>query len=221
VFTAWWTYLLIVSVPVGFFLLQSALQAGRLVASQPGITLANPLVAAVWGAIATAADLKSAQHRLAGSWWRLLSGRPLRASGRRDIASRNHAASVWVAWALSAGPALRLGRPRPTVACGAGQVPPYAPDHGVSPMMGFPLAGRCCVHTDFYRSRDQSAGRPANAWVVQGAREPPLGPWSLPRADRRFEQEARTGNRPGSELRRARPSRRRRPGLPGRAPGSR
>ena len=49
VFTTWWTYLLILTVPVGFFLLQGALQAGRLVASQPGITLANPLVAAVWG----------------------------------------------------------------------------------------------------------------------------------------------------------------------------
>ncbi|MCA1672563.1 MAG: DMT family transporter [Actinobacteria bacterium] len=49
VFTTWWTYLLVLTVSVGFFLLQSALQAGRLVASQPGITLANPLVAAVWG----------------------------------------------------------------------------------------------------------------------------------------------------------------------------
>ena len=49
VFTTWWTSLLILTVPVAFFLLQSALQAGRLVASQPGITLANPLIAAIWG----------------------------------------------------------------------------------------------------------------------------------------------------------------------------
>lgn len=49
VFTTWWTYLLILTFPVGFLLLQNARQAGRLVASQPGITLANPLVAAVWG----------------------------------------------------------------------------------------------------------------------------------------------------------------------------
>jgi drug/metabolite transporter (DMT)-like permease len=49
VFTTWWTYLLILAVPAGFLLLQNAMQAGRLVASQPGITLANPLVAAVWG----------------------------------------------------------------------------------------------------------------------------------------------------------------------------
>lgn len=49
VFTTWWTYLLVATASVGFFLLQSALQAGRLVASQPGITLVNPLVAAAWG----------------------------------------------------------------------------------------------------------------------------------------------------------------------------
>jgi len=49
VFTTWWTYLLVATVSVGFFLLQSAVQAGRLVASQPGITLANPLVASAWG----------------------------------------------------------------------------------------------------------------------------------------------------------------------------
>lgn len=49
VFTTWWTYLLILTVPLGFLLLQNALYNGRLVASQPGITLANPLVAAVWG----------------------------------------------------------------------------------------------------------------------------------------------------------------------------
>ncbi|MDP8971279.1 MAG: DMT family transporter [Actinomycetota bacterium] len=49
VFTTWWTYLLVLTGSVAFFLLQSALQAGRLVASQPGITLANPLVAMVWG----------------------------------------------------------------------------------------------------------------------------------------------------------------------------
>ncbi len=49
VLTTWWTYLLVFTGSVAFFLLQSALQAGRLVASQPGITLANPLLATVWG----------------------------------------------------------------------------------------------------------------------------------------------------------------------------
>lgn len=35
--------------PVGFYLLQNALAAGNLVASQPGFTLTNPLVSVVWG----------------------------------------------------------------------------------------------------------------------------------------------------------------------------
>jgi drug/metabolite transporter (DMT)-like permease len=46
---AWQTWAFIIVGAAGFLLLQNALQAGRLVASQPGITLANPLVAGVWG----------------------------------------------------------------------------------------------------------------------------------------------------------------------------
>lgn len=49
VFTAWQTYAVVLVGPAGFFLLQNALRAGRLVASQPGLTLANPLVAIGWG----------------------------------------------------------------------------------------------------------------------------------------------------------------------------
>lgn len=49
VLATWHTWALLVTGAAGFLLLQNALQAGRLVASQPGITLANPLVAAVWG----------------------------------------------------------------------------------------------------------------------------------------------------------------------------
>ncbi|WP_225977993.1 DMT family transporter [Gandjariella thermophila] len=49
VLTAWQTYGVLVVGPAGFLLLQDALRAGRLVASQPGLTLANPLVAIGWG----------------------------------------------------------------------------------------------------------------------------------------------------------------------------
>ncbi len=49
VFTTWQTYAVLVIGPSGFFLLQAALRAGRLVASQPGMTLSNPLVAIGWG----------------------------------------------------------------------------------------------------------------------------------------------------------------------------
>ncbi len=47
--TAWQTYAVIVLGPTSFFLLQSALQAGKLDASQPGFTLMNPLVGVLWG----------------------------------------------------------------------------------------------------------------------------------------------------------------------------
>lgn len=49
VLTTWQTYALLVVGPLSFLLLQTALQAGSLVASQPGLTLANPLVAVTWG----------------------------------------------------------------------------------------------------------------------------------------------------------------------------
>ncbi len=45
----WQSWVLIAAAIGGFLLLQNALQAGRLAASQPGITLANPAVALVWG----------------------------------------------------------------------------------------------------------------------------------------------------------------------------
>lgn len=48
-FTAWQTYLIIVTGPSAFFLLQNALQAGSLVASQPAMTLSNPVIAVIWG----------------------------------------------------------------------------------------------------------------------------------------------------------------------------
>lgn len=49
VFATWQTYLIIVTGPGGFFLLQNALEAGSLVASQPAMTLTNPAAAIAWG----------------------------------------------------------------------------------------------------------------------------------------------------------------------------
>jgi len=48
-FTTWQTYGVVVLGPLSFYLLQNALQAGNLVASQPGFTLTNPLVSVLWG----------------------------------------------------------------------------------------------------------------------------------------------------------------------------
>ncbi|RZT86236.1 hypothetical protein EV383_3127 [Pseudonocardia sediminis] len=62
VLTTWQTWALLAVGTSGFFLLQNAVQAGRLVASQPGITLANPLVAAVWG-------VGPLGEQVRGGWW--------------------------------------------------------------------------------------------------------------------------------------------------------
>jgi drug/metabolite transporter (DMT)-like permease len=49
--TSWQTYAALVVGPASFFLLQNALQAGSLVASQPGFTLVNPLASVLWGVL--------------------------------------------------------------------------------------------------------------------------------------------------------------------------
>jgi drug/metabolite transporter (DMT)-like permease len=60
--TAWQTYAVIVLGPTSFFLLQSALQAGSLDASQPGFTLMNPLVGVLWGVFVFG------EHPRGGGW---------------------------------------------------------------------------------------------------------------------------------------------------------
>lgn len=45
----WQTWAMVLMGPAGFFMLQNALRAGKLVASQPGLSLANPLVSIGWG----------------------------------------------------------------------------------------------------------------------------------------------------------------------------
>lgn len=52
VFSSWTTYAMIVADIAGMFLMQNSLQAGRLVAAQPGITLLDPLAAICWGIFA-------------------------------------------------------------------------------------------------------------------------------------------------------------------------
>jgi drug/metabolite transporter (DMT)-like permease len=49
VLTTWQTYGLIVCGSGAMFLMQNALHAGRLVASQPGMTLLDPAIAILWG----------------------------------------------------------------------------------------------------------------------------------------------------------------------------
>jgi drug/metabolite transporter (DMT)-like permease len=50
-FTSWQLYAMLAAGITGFFLTQSALNAGRLVAAQPGISLMDPLISVLWGVL--------------------------------------------------------------------------------------------------------------------------------------------------------------------------
>ncbi|MGH3419107.1 MAG: DMT family transporter, partial [Streptosporangiaceae bacterium] len=50
-FTNWQLYGMIAAGVLGMFLVQSALNAGRLIAAQPGLTLSDPVVSIMWGVL--------------------------------------------------------------------------------------------------------------------------------------------------------------------------
>jgi drug/metabolite transporter (DMT)-like permease len=49
--TSWQLYGMIAAGVLGMFLVQSALNAGRLIAAQPGLTLSDPIVSILWGVL--------------------------------------------------------------------------------------------------------------------------------------------------------------------------
>lgn len=49
--TAWQTYVMVLCGLAGMYFMQNAVHAGRLIVAQPGITLADPVVAIVWGVV--------------------------------------------------------------------------------------------------------------------------------------------------------------------------
>ncbi|MBV9793276.1 MAG: DMT family transporter [Actinobacteria bacterium] len=52
IFTSWQLYAMIATGALGMFLVQSALNAGRLIAAQPGLTLSDPIISILWGVLA-------------------------------------------------------------------------------------------------------------------------------------------------------------------------
>ncbi|PZH04841.1 hypothetical protein C1I97_19115 [Streptomyces sp. NTH33] len=50
-FTSWQLWAMIAAGACAMFLLQSAMQAGRLLVTQPGLTMADPVVAILWGTL--------------------------------------------------------------------------------------------------------------------------------------------------------------------------
>jgi len=51
-FTSWEIYAMVASGLLGMFLVQSALNAGGLIAAQPGLTLSDPVISVLWGVFA-------------------------------------------------------------------------------------------------------------------------------------------------------------------------
>jgi drug/metabolite transporter (DMT)-like permease len=60
--TSWELYAMIASGVLAMFLLQSAMNAGRLIAAQPGLTLSDPLVSVLWGVMVF-------HERVRGGWY--------------------------------------------------------------------------------------------------------------------------------------------------------
>jgi drug/metabolite transporter (DMT)-like permease len=61
-FTSWQLYGMIAAGVLGIFLLQSAMNAGRLIAAQPGLTLSDPIVSILWGVFVFG-------ERVRGGWY--------------------------------------------------------------------------------------------------------------------------------------------------------
>lgn len=66
IFVSWQTYLMVLSGAASMYLLQNAMAAGRLAAVQPGLTLADPIVAIVWGTVVFGEHVR-------GGWFLLLA----------------------------------------------------------------------------------------------------------------------------------------------------
>jgi hypothetical protein len=60
--TSWELYGMIAAGALGMFLVQSAMNAGRLIAAQPGLTLSDPIVSILWGVLVFG-------ERVRGGWY--------------------------------------------------------------------------------------------------------------------------------------------------------
>jgi drug/metabolite transporter (DMT)-like permease len=62
--TGWQVYAMVAAGTLGMFLTQSALNAGRLVAAQPGLTLTDPVVSVLWGVLAFGEKVRDGWHAI-------------------------------------------------------------------------------------------------------------------------------------------------------------
>lgn len=64
IFSTWQTYAMVAVGGLAMFLLQSALNAGSLVAAQPGFTATDPVVSVVWGVVVFGENVRSGVYYL-------------------------------------------------------------------------------------------------------------------------------------------------------------
>lgn len=67
ILTVWQTYAMVATGLAAMYLLQNALQAGSLVAVQPGLTLTDPLVSILWGVVVFHEQVRGGVWLLAGA----------------------------------------------------------------------------------------------------------------------------------------------------------
>lgn len=61
-FSSWQLYAMIAVGVFGLFLVQSALNAGPLIAAQPGLTLSDPIASILWGVLAFHEQVRTGAH---------------------------------------------------------------------------------------------------------------------------------------------------------------
>lgn len=66
-FTSWQLYAMIAAGVGGIFLVQSAMNAGRLLAAQPGLTLSDPVVSILWGVLVFDEQVRGGLYIVLGS----------------------------------------------------------------------------------------------------------------------------------------------------------
>ncbi len=74
ILTTWQTYAMVATGLAAMYLLQNALQAGTLVAVQPGLTLADPVVSILWGVLVFHEQVRGGTWLLAASLGFVLIG---------------------------------------------------------------------------------------------------------------------------------------------------
>ncbi len=117
VFTVWQTYAMIAAGALAMFLLQSSLNAGSLVAAQPGITATDPVVSILWGTLAFGESVRGGIYVLLEVVAAALIGAGIVGLSRSPLVSGDEGASD----STSAGhPAGRLDEPGQTAAADDG-----------------------------------------------------------------------------------------------------